>query len=249
MKIILTTRNQNLTIKWLLNLETQKIKANQHIKNIVPSVTKTIMVFPIVIKNNAMKNIKDKKIRDQELLNNLLYNISAVNLVIHNKIEMKTKTIISLILTIVQHLTRTTTPIKTTDIELTADIEVLVEIIHKIITELSLDKDITIDLQVLTHLDPDMTIIIKEELHPDLHIDHYTETTPIIDLILDQDIDLVLNHKETPLDDTITHIDLHPERDYRSRSRTPSQNRQQNRKNLGDVKSTNDKDSTKFEIK
>ena len=54
-----------------------------------------------------------------------------------------------------------------------------------------------------------MTITIKEGLHPDLHIDHQTDTTPIIDLILDQDIDLVLNHKETPLDDTITRIDLH----------------------------------------
>ena len=37
-------------------------------------------------------------------------------------------------------------------------------------------------------------------------------------------------------------------RDYRSRSRTPSQNRQQNRINRVDVKSTNDKDSTNFEI-
>ena len=37
-------------------------------------------------------------------------------------------------------------------------------------------------------------------------------------------------------------------RDYRSRSRTPSQKRQQNRINQVDVKSTNDKDSTKFVI-
>ena len=37
-------------------------------------------------------------------------------------------------------------------------------------------------------------------------------------------------------------------RDYRSRSRTHSQNRQQNRINQVDVKSTNDNDSTKFEI-
>ena len=37
-------------------------------------------------------------------------------------------------------------------------------------------------------------------------------------------------------------------RDYRSRSRTPSQNRQQNRINQVDVKSTNDKESAKFEI-
>ena len=40
-----------------------------------------------------------------------------------------------------------------------------------------------------------MTILIKEELHPDLYIDHHPETTPIIDIIPDQDIDLVLNHK------------------------------------------------------
>ena len=37
-------------------------------------------------------------------------------------------------------------------------------------------------------------------------------------------------------------------RDFRSRSRIPSQNRQQNRINQVDVKPTNDKDSTKFEI-
>ena len=37
-------------------------------------------------------------------------------------------------------------------------------------------------------------------------------------------------------------------RDFRSRSRTSSQNRQQNRINQVDVKSTNDKDSTNFEI-
>ena len=54
-----------------------------------------------------------------------------------------------------------------------------------------------------------MTTIIKEELHPDPHLDHHTGTTLITDIILDQDIDLVLNHKETQLDDTITHIDLH----------------------------------------
>ena len=53
-----------------------------------------------------------------------------------------------------------------------------------------------------------MTIIIKEELHPDLHKDNHTETTLIIETSPDQDLDLVLNHKKTPLDDTITHIDL-----------------------------------------
>ena len=58
-----------------------------------------------------------------------------------------------------------------------------------------------------------MTTITKEELHPDLHIDHHTETTPNIDLIHNQDIDLVLNHKETLLDDTTTHIDLHQDQE------------------------------------
>ena len=37
-------------------------------------------------------------------------------------------------------------------------------------------------------------------------------------------------------------------RDYGSQSRTPSRNRQHNRINQVDVKSTDDKDSTKFEI-
>ena len=95
------------------------------------------------------------------------------------------------------------------EIEITIDIEATVETIHKICIDLSLDKDITIDLQVHTHLDPDMTTIIKEELHLGLHIDHHTEITTIIDIIRDQDIDLVLNRKEIPLDDTITKIDLH----------------------------------------
>ena len=60
-----------------------------------------------------------------------------------------------------------------TDIKITTDTEATVEIIHKIIIDLILDKDNTIDLKAHTHLDPDMTIIIKEELHPGLHIDHH----------------------------------------------------------------------------
>ena len=122
---------------------------------------------------------------------------------------MKIKVIILLETAIVIDIIKITTLPITTDIERTTDIEATVEIICKTLIDLVLDKDITVDLQVHSHLDPDMTTIIKEELHPDLHIDHHTETTPIIDLIHDQDIDLVLNHKETPLDDTITHIDLH----------------------------------------
>ena len=162
------------------------------------------MVFQIVIRNNAMKDIKDKNIRDQDFLNNPLYNIFVVNLVIYKKIEMKTKMIILLEIPTVIDLIKTTTPTTTTDIEILTDIEATVEIIHRKIIDLIVDKEFTIDLEVHTHLDPDMTIVIKEELHLDLPIDLPIKTTLIIDTILNQDIDLVLNHKETPLDDTIT---------------------------------------------
>ena len=121
--------------------------------------------------------------------------------------------IILLKITTVIDIVKTTTPTTMTDIEITTDTEATVEIIHKIIIDLILDKDSTIGLKTHTNLDLDMTIIIKEELDPDLHIDHHTETTPIIDTTLDQDIDLVLNHKEIPLDDTITRIDLHPDQE------------------------------------
>ena len=112
-------------------------------------------------------------------------------------------------ITIVIDLIRTITPTTTIDKEIKTDIEATVDIIHKLFIDLTLDKGITIDLQVHTHLDPEMTFIIKEELHLDLHIDLSIETTLVIDTILDQDIDLVLNHKETPLDDTIIHTDHH----------------------------------------
>ena len=68
-------------------------------------------------------------------------------------------------------------------------------------------QNIIIDPEV--RIDLDLIIIIKEELHLDLHIDLHTEITQITDIILAQDTDLVLNHKETPLNDIITHIDLH----------------------------------------
>ena len=167
------------------------------------------MVFQIVIKTNAMKNIKRIKIRDQELLNNPLYNTFVVNPV-HKKIEMRIKLIILLKVTTLIDIIKTTIPSVMTDIEIMTDTEATVEIIHKIFIDLILDKDITIDFKAHTNLDPVMTIIIKEELHPDLHIDHHTETTPVIDKILDQDLDLVLNHRETPLDDIITRIYNYP---------------------------------------
>ena len=164
------------------------------------------MVFQIVIKNNVMKNINDIKIRDQDLLNNPLYNTSVVKPVFHKRIETKIEMIIRLEITIVIDIIKQTTPTTMTDIEITTDTEATVKIFHKIIFDQILDKDNTIDLQVHTHLDPDMTNITKEELHPDLHIGHHTETTPIIVIIHDQDHNLVLNHQETLLDDIITHI-------------------------------------------
>ena len=104
--------------------------------------------------NHGISNCYQKQ-RDEEyqryknqrsrLLTSPFYNMSAVNLVIHKKIEMKTKMIIFLD----NDHTRSnqnTTPITTTDIDIKTDIEVIVEIIHKIITDLTLDKDITIDL-------------------------------------------------------------------------------------------------------
>ena len=61
-----------------------------------------------------------------------------------------------------------------TDIETMTDTAAIVENIHKIVIDLILDKDTTIDLKVHTNLDLDMTTITKEKLHPVLHIDHHT---------------------------------------------------------------------------
>ena len=165
-------------------------------------------MFQIVIKNNVMKNTKNIEIRDQELPNNRSYNTSVVNPSILEITELKIKLNILLEIMIVVDIAKTTTIMM--DIETVIDTEVIVEIIHKTTIDLILDKDTTIDLKVHTHPDPDMTTIIKEELHPDHHIDHHTETTLITDIILDQDTDLNLNHKEIPLDNIIIHIDLHP---------------------------------------
>ena len=93
------------------------------------------------------------------------------------------------------------------DIEIMIDIVAIVENILKTTIDLILDKDITIDLEA--HIDLDLTIIIKEELHLDLHIKLHIEITQITGITLAQDTDLVLNHKKTPLNDIIIHIDLH----------------------------------------
>ena len=151
-----------------------------------------------------MKNTENIEIREQELPNNRLYNTSVVNPAILKKIKL---IFLPEIMIVVDNAKFTTIMI---DIEIRIDIEVTAEIIHKTIIDLILDKDTTKGLKVHIHPDLDMTTIIKEELHPVLHIDHHTETPLIIDIILDQDIDLVLSHKEVPLDDIIIYIDLHP---------------------------------------
>ena len=140
--------------------------------------------------------------------NNILYNTYVVNPTL-KKTELKIKLIILLEIMTVIDIVKTT-PTIVIDIAIMIDTEVTVEIIQKTTINLILDKDTTIDPKVQTQLDLDMTTIIKEELHPDPHIDHHMGTTLITDIILDQDIDLALNHKETPLDDIITHIDFHP---------------------------------------
>ena len=100
------------------------------------------MVFQIVTKNNVMKNNKNIKIRDQELLNNLLYNTSVVNPVILKKIKVKIKMIIFIEIMTVKDIIKATTLIITTDIEITIEIEAVVEIIHEIIIDQIFDKDI-----------------------------------------------------------------------------------------------------------
>ena len=130
----------------------------------------------------------------------------SVNPAILKKTGLKIKLNIRIEIMTVIYIVKTA-PTIVIDIEIMIDTEVTVEIIHKTTIDLILDKDTTIDPKVHTHLDLDMTTNIKEELHPNLHIDDHTGTTLITDIILDQDIDLALNHKETPLDDIITHID------------------------------------------
>ena len=164
---------------------------------------KKIIVSQIVIKNNVMMNTKDTITKDQELLNNLLYNIFAVNQIIHKKIELTIQILTPQIM-IVTNIIKIFIMI---DTEIMIDIVAIVENIRKTTTDLILDKDITIDLEA--HIDLDLIIITKEELHLDLHIDLHIEITQITGITLVQDTDLVLNHKETHLNDIIIHIDLH----------------------------------------
>ena len=103
-----------------------------------------------------------------------------------------------------------TTHIIVIDTGIMTDTEATVVIFHKTTIDLTRDKDITTNLKVHTYLDLDMTITIKEELHPDLQIDHHIGTTLNTDTIHDQDIDPAQNHKEKFLEGIITHIDLLP---------------------------------------
>ena len=151
-------------------METQITRVNQLTRNIALFVNKTITVFQIVIKNNVTKNTKNIEIRDQELPINRLYNTSVVNPATPKITELKIKLIILLEIMTVLDIAKTT-PTIVIDIEIMIDTEVTVEIIHKTTIDLILNKDTTIDPKVHTHLDLDMTTIIKEELHPVPHID------------------------------------------------------------------------------
>ena len=101
-------------------------KSKPAYKNIVHTVIKTIIVFQIVIKNNVMTNTKDIKVKDQELLNNPLYNTFVVNSKLHNKLEMKTQMLTLLMTMIVVNITKIITMI---DTDIMIDIVVTVEII------------------------------------------------------------------------------------------------------------------------
>ena len=148
-------------------------------------------------------NTKNTITKDHELLNNLLYKIFAVNLKTHKKLEMTIQILTPQIM-IVTNIIKITITI---DTEIMIDIVAIVENIRKTTIDQILDKDITTELEV--HTDLDLIIIINEELHLGLHIDLHTEITQITDITPAQDTDLVLNHKETPLNDIIIHIDLH----------------------------------------
>ena len=148
-------------------------------------------------------NIINTITKDHELLNNPLYNMFAVNLIIHKKIKT-TIQIVTPQITIVTNIIKITIMI---DIEITIDTAVIVEKPRKTTIDPILDNDITIDLEA--HIDLDLINIIKEELHLDLHKELHIEITQSTGITLAQDIDLVLNHKEILLNDIIIHIDLH----------------------------------------
>ena len=150
-----------------------------------------------------MTNTRNTITKDHELLNNPLYNIFAVNLTILRKIEMTIQILTPQIMIVIK-IIKTTIMI---DTETMIDIVAIVENIRKTTIDQTLDKDIITDPEI--RIDLDLIIIIKEELHLDLHIDLHTEITQITDIILGQDTDLILNHKETPFNDIIIHIDLH----------------------------------------
>ena len=125
-----------------------------------------------------MTNTKNTITKDHELLNNPLYNIFAVNLIILRKIEM-TIQILTPQIVIVINIIKTTIMI---DTETMIDIVAIVENIRKTTIDQTLDKDIITDPEV--RIDLDLLIIIKEELHLDLHIDLHQDLE-----ILDQDLE------------------------------------------------------------
>ena len=224
-------------------------KSKPAYKHIVLGVTKRIMVFQVVIKNNAMKNIKDIKIRDQEFLNNALYNMFVVNLVIHRKIEMKTKMIILLEKTTVIDLIKTSTTTTTTDKE-------KIDSYRSNSRNYSQNNYRSNSRQRYYNRSP------SPYPSRSRYDNHYQRRTPSRSPYRSPYINN-FNYRYNSLSRyrsrsqsqgnsfrryNYPYRSPSKPRDYRSRSKTPSQNTQQNRINQVDVKSTNDKDSTKFEI-
>ena len=187
-----------------------------------------------------MTNTKEKKIKDQELLNNPLYSTFVVNPIIHKK--MKTQILILLIMIVIN----TIKIITMTDTEITIDIAVTVEITLRIIIDLILDKDITIHLEV--HINSIRKLLQTKNSSrspyrsPHRNNSDYRYNSRSRYRSRSQSQGNSFRRYNYP------YRSPSRPRNFRSRSRTPSQNRQQNRINQVDVKSTNDKDSSKFEI-
>ena len=187
-----------------------------------------------------MINIENTKTKDHKLLNNLLYNIFAVNLITHKKFEM-TIQILTPQITIVTNIIKITITI---DTEIMIDIVAIAEIIRKTTIDQILDKDITIDIEVhrFDNYYQRRTPSRSPYRYPYRNNSNYRYNSRSRYRSRSQSQGNSFKQYNYP------YRSPSRPRDFRSRSRTPSRNRQQNRINQVDVKSTKDNDSTKFEI-
>ena len=191
-----------------------------------------------------MKNIKEIKIRDQELLNNLLYNIFAVNLLIHKKIEMKTKMVILLDITAVIDLIKTIT-LTTNNYRYRNNIRDYSQNNYRSNSRQRYYNRSSSPYPSRSRYDnyyQRRTPSRSPYRSPNRNDSNYKYNSRSRYRSRSQSQGNSFRRYNYP------YRSPSRPRVYRSRSRTPSQNRQQNRINQVDVKSTNDKDSTKFEI-